>query len=92
MDLTFLPFDLVNDFELAPFLAVKKEEPKNKKNKNIHGQYSPKSKQRAISRYIKKRSLRNFTRKIRYSSRKKFADTRERQNGRFTKKCADNLC
>lgn len=47
--------------------------------------YSPKEKKERIERYRSKRSLRNFTKKIKYECRKTLADSRPRVRGRFVK-------
>ncbi|GFY81721.1 CCT motif family protein [Actinidia rufa] len=44
-----------------------------------------------IHRYLKKRTLRNFTKKIKYACRKMLADSRPRVRGRFAKNDEFNL-
>ena len=53
---------------------------------NIIGAYSPKSRREKIKKFLDKRSRRNWTRKVKYEVRKKFADSRKRIRGRFIKK------
>ena len=48
------------------------------------------ARQRSIARYREKRDRRMFEKKIRYQSRKVYAEARPRVKGRFVKRCADD--
>jgi len=50
------------------------------------GAYSPESRQRRIDRFLEKRPLRVWKKRVTYNVRKDFADTRLRVKGRFVKK------
>ncbi|XP_020259897.1 zinc finger protein CONSTANS-LIKE 4-like [Asparagus officinalis] len=49
------------------------------------GRLSPEERKEKIHRYLKKRSERNFNKKIKYACRKTLADSRPRVRGRFAK-------
>ncbi|ONK57329.1 uncharacterized protein A4U43_C10F18960 [Asparagus officinalis] len=49
------------------------------------GRLSPEERKEKIHRYLKKRSERNFKKKIKYACRKTLADSRPRVRGRFAK-------
>jgi len=50
------------------------------------GIYSPQARKMRIERFIEKRKLRVWTKKVKYDVRKNFADSRVRVKGRFVKK------
>ncbi|KFK42787.1 hypothetical protein AALP_AA1G039300 [Arabis alpina] len=52
---------------------------------NKVGKLSPEQRKEKISRYMKKRNERNFSKKIKYACRKTLADSRPRVRGRFAK-------
>jgi hypothetical protein len=53
------------------------------------GIYSPEDRKDRIKRFIDKRKLRMWTKKVKYDVRKNFADSRVRVKGRFVKKGDD---
>jgi len=50
------------------------------------GAYSPESRKLRIERFLKSRTKRVWTKKVKYDVRKNFADSRLRVKGRFVKK------
>lgn len=57
----------------------------NEEDKYV-GSYSPVARKLRIERFLAKRKLRKWRRKVDYDVRKNFADTRLRVKGRFVKK------
>jgi len=47
--------------------------------------YTPEQRQQKIQRYLEKRTRRNWKRKVRYETRRRFAVNRPRVNGKFVK-------
>ena len=55
------------------------------------GIYSPRTRRKRVERYLLKRKLRVWSKKIKYNVRKNFADSRLRVKGRFVKKEDETL-
>lgn len=55
------------------------------------GAYSPKARKKRIARFMKKRTERVWTKRVKYDVRKNFADSRLRVKGRFVKKGDEEL-
>ena len=54
------------------------------------GSYTPEERRRRIERFLEKRKLRVWTKRVKYDVRKNFADSRVRVRGRFVKKDASD--
>ena len=53
-------------------------------------QFTPMNREEKVLRYREKRKARKFEKKIRYASRKAYAETRPRVKGRFARKTEGN--